>query len=336
MDAKEFRATVERFGAALPPKEVAEAVRWGLQKGGLLNQAAVRECVELAGFLVELRENTAPETDSMPRRSPFAEATARQTLAAVDAWVRQIRSSAFGAADAPFAEDRYPDAIAWLEAEAERTRNPPTPKELERLKEIDEQIRALGLEASALDGAAHSHVEKAAYVLYWRPDGGTGFLSVGRGRPALNALVRGAVAIAEATGFSQPGVMGYILCGIPPLLPRLRFNRRRHGHNLPTGGGLLRERLVIELETFSPSEAELRAIMRAVRESQPEKPEDEALRRIVAACGGVPDPAHRGFWEGIFARWTEERLPGGSPDALRMRFSRMPPEVREKLRRRAD
>ncbi|MDQ3556751.1 MAG: hypothetical protein M3409_08230 [Gemmatimonadota bacterium] len=340
MDPTEFREAVERAAAALPRNAVAAAVRHHLKKGGALNRAAVRECVELAGSFAEFRENTAPEGGSLPPegRSPFAELTERQALVAVEEWVRQIRNGLFGATDPPFAASKggYAEAVAWLEAEDERTRNPPTPEEVARLDEISAQIRALALEASALDGDTRPPAERTALVRYWRPDDTTGFLSVGRGRPALNALVRGAVEIAEATGFSQPGVMGYILCGIPPLLPRLRFSRRRQGRGLPTGGGLLREWLVIEVETFSPSEAELRSILREVRESQPEKPEDEALRRLVKECGGVPDAAPRRFWEGIFARWTDAGLPSASPGALRMRFRRLPTAAREKLRRPAD
>lgn len=114
MGATELRQVVERAAPALPADAadaVAAAVHHRLKTGGVLNPAAVRECVELAGTIAEFRERDAPEGRSLAPegRSPFAELTERQALAAVEGWVRQIRNGLFGATDAPFAVDRYPE-----------------------------------------------------------------------------------------------------------------------------------------------------------------------------------------------------------------------------------
>ena len=289
------------------------------------------QCAQLAGTLADYASGFAPEgARLLLEGGSMAALNEREVLDVINGSVRQIREKIFGRPEARFTPDQYPEAIAWLEAEKERTFRRLTPNESARVHEIREEVASLMEERRQIERHHWTSGTRWPGVRYFRPRDGTSPRLRVRVDSPLYPLVDGAARIAEVTGIPKPAIVAYILADIPPWVPRVSITDSEQGRTLPDGRYARRETITITLNDFFLSESEIRWILQQVREQRGKTTENAALRSILRRLGGVPEKAPKGakdaFWKKVLEEWVDVGLSADGKDpagALRKRFSRL-------------
>lgn len=344
MTKDQFTRAVEQSGAH-PPHVLETAVRYFLVRNQpSFGNGDVQACRQLAAMIAGDKEETGSAGVLLGMDStPFQKNDDQERLAAIAGTVGGVRRELFGSEEAPWTSERYSEAIRWLETEYRRTHRTPTKEEIARAGELVKQARPLIREIFKLTGAVQVssvtwQYERIRYVRVEPP--GFPLLRI-RGDSPLLPLARETSRLAGALDCSQADLVTYILTGEPPFLPRVQVQPLgkwiSRGYKEPLNGSDYERRYVqVTLEDPELSERELRGIFKALSELRSEKPEDAALRELLRALDGVPERPSREFWQDVSTRWKKAGFPKGTPDALRMRFNRLPSATREKLQRTPD
>jgi hypothetical protein len=125
----------------------------------------------------------------------------------------------------------------------------------------------------------------------------------------LVPLAQAAREMAEATGFSQPSVVAYILADIAPLLPSVRTHTK-----WPMSETLQTRRVQVLVEYNSPDVTynQSRQIRRKVRaawnvdKGKRLTDRDRQILAIVESLGGEPREAPAAFWKKAQDLWNAE------------------------------
>ena len=125
----------------------------------------------------------------------------------------------------------------------------------------------------------------------------------------LVPLARATREMAEATGFSQPSIVAYILADIAPLLPPVRTHTK-----WPMSENLQTRRVQVLVEYNSPDITynQSRQIHRKVRaawnvdKGKRLTDRDRQILAIVESLGGEPREAPSAFWKEAKDLWNAE------------------------------
>jgi hypothetical protein len=151
-------------------------------------------------------------------------------------------------------------------------------------------------------------------------------------RTALSRLEADIKKIATATGFSEAGVLGYLLAGIEPILPPATISIEHVLTQLPDDRFMERSQVHIVLHAYDLSYLEHRALYRQLRRPPSRvrarglTDEDLQLLRVVARCGAPPSGTGAGaYWRRVQREWHKRgrRMRYKSPDGLRIRHGRL-------------
>ena len=143
--------------------------------------------------------------------------------------------------------------------------------------------------------------------------GRTQFFGYGKESP-LYELAELTLVVARATGFTEPEVVRYVLCGEEPHFVRMAASSRETSRRV---GDSHVNRVDVTIMVRSPdlSQADLQWIRTFVRHAWVPRgggpplrfeDEDEILRRLLNEFGDAGGRRPRGFWPNLLARWKEE------------------------------
>ena len=349
MTRDEFRHSVEAAARQLPAQWRERALQHHLDYGRCSSPAHVRECHALATLLAEANKLPGAagglEPHAFPAK-PNARIVEEQLLGAVEEKVRQIRQAIFGSPHARFTPEQYTQAVEWMEEVAEKAIRRLTPEEFRRCNELEFEIRERTQELARLQEMDWTRQWLRPQVRYVKP--GVTYSTVplyaGSASPLL-PLVRGISEIAEATGFREPALVAYVLCGITPPWPRILWGVKSMVREFLDGTRIERQEATITLNDLTVSVQDIQRILQRLRKEHGESRENTALCIILQRLGGVPPKPPLSFWREVVREWIGEGLeihssgPGAydmdkAARALSRRFRRLPPEQQNALRQR--
>lgn len=315
--------------------------------GSKLRSPAERK--RFAGMLADqveaVSEAVPPRGDreqSQSVRTPAERLTTEMVLDAIGPTVRELRQHLFRTDEAPFRPEAYAEAAHWIEEEHARTRQPVTAEDAQRLEvlrvEIEERLREYSGITGGDDRVSHDTVALA----YWTLNSGSdrvlqrSELELGRGQPVLHRLAADSARLANATGFSQPGVVAYVLAGLPPVLKPWTFRRQQRFHRLTGGKWLHRTTATIEIDDFSSPNRE-KALRWWLKRLNGEESAKERTKRaflvLLRRVGPVPQNPPLSFWrDRVLPEWIGAGMKKSTtPAALQKRWYDLPEEDRTEL-----
>ena len=304
--------------------------------GTEISRANAVRCVELAGAIHSGYGSHGDQIEARPVVGGQGSSTARflreEYVRAIETEVQRVRRHYFKRETAPFPDD-YSAASEWLETrrKEEAALTTPTLEEAERIDALTDDLKEAAADLEFLTGGSltvHPAWQKGA-ARYEDENGRTHFFGYERVSP-LYELAELTLAVALATGFLEPDVVRYVLCGEKP-----RFTRVLGEHRGVVGrvGDARIDRAEVKLTIMSPdlSKSDLqriRAFVRSAWTPRGDDPplrfenEDGVLRRLLIELGGVGGRRRRGFWTDLLARWKEE-VGDATVAQLKMREQRL-------------
>ena len=337
----------KRLNDLLPERALRAAADYIGEELTGTDRADAVKCVELAGVIHARYESPRDESEAIPvvsgRGSSTAHFLKQEYLRAIEPAVRQVRSHYFAQETAPFPGD-YDAAAEWLDSvhKDEEQLNKPTAEEAADIEFLRRRLRTQtkGANASRFRymWAELAHLTTRRGAAWYEDAGGRG-QSFGYGKVSpLYELAELTVAVSRATGFGEPDVVRYVLCGEEPrLLPVVAWPLTISGRV----GDSRVDRVEVTLTVRSPdlSQADLQWIRTFVRQawtlSDGDPPlrfedEDEILRRLLIELGDDGGRRRRGFWPDLLARWNEEVKDGeATVPQLKMREQRLQKKLRQ-------
>jgi hypothetical protein len=322
-----FAARVRSAAPPALPRPVIELAIDNFVKLGRAEQQYVADCIHLAGQIVEVAKAEAPPAQSVGifdlAREPDSVVLEEALFEHLETDVIEVRREMFGGPETPFSD--YALAVEWIEREsaADRKRVPLSnsgefPKTINRLRKLlDKMSDAIGRPVSA-------SIETPV-LRYVKPGSGILGIKVKLGSKLL-LLLAFAQSGESRYGFTEYALIAYALAGIRPQLARITVATE-------ISSSLKLPKTTITILARRPSWNDLRRAYRLIREESKRKrarrfdEEDEALFSAIRKHGGVPwRKGAQGFWQRVGA---ELRMSAG---AVRMRFQRLPQEIKAKLR----
>lgn len=281
-----------------------------------------------------------------PDDTPTARVLAEEFCEAVAPEVRRLRTRLFGSDEPPFPDDRA-SALEWMEEmRADDAWGTPWSSEEaawveERVEELREAADRITVELSQLLGRPFEGIRPvpATPATFVDASGQTKLFGYRTGSELwrLADLTR---TIARATGFREPDVVLYVLCGEPPTLPRIVA--RSKGRRRSVGDGVV-DRAEVNATVLAPDITledleELRAFIRSAWTRKDGGPpptfvrwERNLLRMMREEGAADRERQPRGFWSDILERWNEAYPDDAlTPSSLRKRWSRLQ-EKRDQL-----
>ena len=328
---------IRELNSTVGPRSVRTAVRFidGDTEPGASRDDDTR-CLRLALLI-----DDAPSAEEDPGGNPPVAIASNETpttamltrgyLRAIEPAVLRLRVELFEADSPPFPGD-YAGALTWLGSKRigdtlGRSRVP-TVEEETRIEELKEDLRILTEELEELAGYPIEHARPAIpdTAKYLDKDGRRRAFGWSEASPlfSLSHLTR---QIAKGTGFPQPDIVKYILCGEVPRLDRLTASSRAGATII---GHARTDRAEVTATFYSPDIRlkDLKKLLAFVREvwNSPREisDDDDILWRLVEREG---DPWRRrqprNSWPKIVRAWNEETGRETSVTQLRMRWSRI-------------
>ena len=146
------------------------------------------------------------------------------------------------------------------------------------------------------------------------------------------------LAVAWATGFGQPEVVRYVLCGDEPRVVLWQVSTQPISGQV---GDASVDRTEVRITVRSPdlSQADFQWIRTVVRQAWTLRDgapllrfedEDAILRRLLIELGDDGHRRRRGFWPDLLARWKEEvEDAGATVGQLKMKEQRLQKKLRQ-------
>ena len=236
--------------------------------------------------------------------------------------VKVLRLEVFGKAEAPFSD--YAQAVEWIEGEAKADRERKS-SDLDKFQRSIDQLRKLLDKMSDALGRPVSTRIETPVLRYFKP--GSGFLGIkvklGSKLVPLHAFAQSA---ESSYGFSNWVLIGYVLANIRPQLARITVGTEIISGQKPP-------KTTITILAQQPCWDDLRSAYQLIQEETKRKrarrldEEDEAVVSAIRRRGGVPErKGAQEFWKRV------GKEIGKTAGAARMRFRRLPEEIRVALR----
>jgi len=239
----------------------------------------------------------------------------------LEAEVQEVRLEIFGKTEAPFSD--YAQAVEWIEGEERADRERMSSDSAKLKKSIDQLRKLLDKMSDAMGRPVSARLETPA-LRYRKPGSGIRGIKVKLGSKLL-PLQAFAQSGESCYGFSKWRLIGYVLANIRPQLVRITVGTvMSFGQKPPT--------TTITILGQQPCWDDLRSAYQLIQEETNRKrarrldEEDEAVVSAIRREGGVPErKGAQEFWERV------GKEVGKSPAAARMRFRRLPEEIRVAL-----
>jgi hypothetical protein len=293
----DFDAEVDkRVSQELPREALARAKAFHVQQGKTRSQGDVTECIELAGAFAEViggNKDSAKEESLHQRLTPHTtdmEAQSAERARAIFSRVQQVRQQLFGTEQPPFGSQA--DAERWLEEEATRQ------VRSDEIASLRTEIQGMMGKWARLTGG---HLGFGLNVLPFARQDRIDKITI-KSPGALAVLETETRRMANATGFSQPSVVAYVLTDVTPILAPYTVSL---SVPLLNEFDVLHIPIIITYNKRDITDTEIREMRREIRQlwnSEKEKRlGDHALilRDIVEECGPEPEKGKMAYWQRI-------------------------------------
>lgn len=331
-------------------REAAETIAPEWSGRGELPPYLIRRCLDLAARATEKRRKDASAPKPAPQFSGYARISGTQALEQIEPTVRHVRYSYFNTMHrvgspwglgerAPF--ESYEEAFQWLERERQETRlSSLSVEEQEHKNSLTDEIKLLTWELEDLTGwTVHREPEPFVTVHYEDPKGQERELFVGR-LDSLATFATWVYRLSLWTGFREPDMVRYILCGTRPSLAAIAIRLEPLGGDLLDGTKISRDQVLIELRTPDLGRERTERLIALIGEQWRRsrtavpvgqlKSEDGILYEIIADLGGVDrEKQPYRFWTEVARRWEEAGQRPVTTKALMKRWRKVRPRVPE-------
>jgi len=292
---------------------------------GRVDRRYVADCVQRIGQIVdEVKADDLPAERAGIFDGDHVSETAITEAVFMDrleAEVQAVRLEIFGKIEAPFSD--YAQAVEWIEGEERADRERMSSDSAKLKKSIDQLRKLLDKMSDAMGRPVSARLETPG-LRYLKPGLGIRGIKVKLGSKLL-PLQAFAQSGESCYGFSKWRLIGYVLANIRPQLVRITVGTvMSFGQKPPT--------TTITILGQLPCWDDLRSAYQLIQEETNRKRarrldgEDEAVVSAIRRQGGVPErKGAQEFWERV------GKEVGKSRGAARMRFRRLPEEIRVAL-----
>lgn len=239
---------------------------------------------------------------------PEVRVTSDAVLRSLRGEVVQVRSELFGSPEPPFPD--LAAAVEWIESASQRPEV--GPRERDRAEQLQEEIRARVAELESLLGWPIRFWLESPTLEYPKPpDDWVHAVRVPRGSPLL-PLASVTRRLSVATGHRQAALVGYVLAGAEPRLPRCRIS-----HAVRYPGPLSLVTLTFNAQNIGW--ADLRQVYDQVRAARGGRAtlidaDDERLWEVVNDFGGLTTGRQGERLQDFWGRVRDEIAARGGKD----------------------
>lgn len=270
------------------------------------------ECVRLAKRFALVQDE---QGISFLRLTPSLQIDSDRLAGTITPEVERLRLEYFGKTKAPFRS--LSRSAKWIESLGG---NVPRPSEPDLAR-----AGALEVEASQImeicGSLLHCEYETKCirrWLAYAKPDSRYVHRVAAPPGSKLALLERASRDLSECTGFSQAGIVAYILTGERPLLPFARITRRHRSHGNRAPAVLESKRAVIELHSRDVTFEQFRQLYLHIREAlnirraKSLSEEDRVFLEFVRSLGGEHEnngkrgKTKKAFWGKALRQWNRD------------------------------
>jgi len=237
---------------------------------------------------------------------------ADERLSLISPSVAALRTELFDAEEEPFRS--IEEARAWLEQHRPRDRLPPR-----RVAELQRQLRELVSDFERLSGSrCHISVRNPTVQLPREGNADVSTVRVTAGSPAAR-LAEVVERLAEATGFTEHDLIGYVLWGRPIDLPIVLGKRLHSSVDLAGEGSVHRYAVVLEINAKYLTSKQQHRLWSAVadcwgeivpdRLNETERALLDIVLELIRERNGPPEkPWGREFWQEVLQRSQQQGI----------------------------
>lgn len=273
MNQREFRREVLRAAPPDLPRRYVKAATDLFVQDSARNDTtptAVTGCIEMARVIRSSLAESPGRTDALTE-VPAVLVDSKRVAQAIRPIIETARDLLFSSPEPPF--DSREEAVKWLRETADKQKRPGTKDE--------EQAWQMIFEAQAL--IRKPLLLKTIQLPYIDPRTGELEHLEGYFGSPIHVLSGQVESLAEMTGFSQVGLIDYILTGIPPLLPAFRIKETWIPTQEPQGKpGFLKRSVTVEINSRHLTEQQFHRVWSEARRAfGPERKKPARARTVL-------------------------------------------------------